>query len=191
MSTPERSAIEPSQGFHSRETALFFAQLDDQSRRLLESIQGITPEELGWQSRPGMNTIGMLLAHNAVAEAWWAAIATAFDNDEAEKALGVTFDEDGMPLPEEGLPPAGLQGKGRSYFEETLGRARRFAKERFAGLSDADMEREILRTRADGTQRLVTVRWILYHMLEHFAGHYGQILLLRHAYRAARVPAKV
>jgi hypothetical protein len=26
-------------------------------------------------------------------------------------------------------------------------------------------------------------RWILYHLLEHQAGHYGQILLLRHWYR--------
>jgi hypothetical protein len=27
------------------------------------------------------------------------------------------------------------------------------------------------------------MRWVLYHMLEHFSGHYGQILLLRHQYR--------
>jgi hypothetical protein len=31
---------------------------------------------------------------------------------------------------------------------------------------------------------VVTLRWTLYHMLEHLAGHYGQILLLRHQYRA-------
>ncbi len=29
------------------------------------------------------------------------------------------------------------------------------------------------------------MRWVLYHMLEHFSGHYGQILLLRHLYRDA------
>jgi hypothetical protein len=29
----------------------------------------------------------------------------------------------------------------------------------------------------------VSRRWILYHLLEHQAGHYGQILLLRHQYR--------
>ena len=39
------------------------------------------------------------------------------------------------------------------------------------------------RRRADGSFRNLNVRWILYHVLEHQAGHYGQMLLLRHEYR--------
>jgi hypothetical protein len=30
------------------------------------------------------------------------------------------------------------------------------------------------------------VGWALYHAIEHFAGHYGQVNLLRHQYRAMR-----
>ena len=39
-------------------------------------------------------------------------------------------------------------------------------------------------------QRIYAIRWYLYHILEHFSGHYGQILLLRHLYKTAHVPAK-
>jgi len=37
---------------------------------------------------------------------------------------------------------------------------------------------------------VVTPRWTLYHLLEHEAGHYGQILLLRHQARVAAGGAK-
>jgi len=49
------------------------------------------------------------------------------------------------------------------------------------------LERCVVRTRKrDGMRHAQSVRWILYHVLEHQAGHYGQILLLRHQYRDRR-----
>ena len=33
------------------------------ARALIADTRGLTPEALGWQPAPGMNTIGMLLAH--------------------------------------------------------------------------------------------------------------------------------
>ena len=41
------------------------------------------------------------------------------------------------------------------------------------------------RTRPDGSRRLFNVRWYFYHVLEHFAGHFGQILMLKHMRRDA------
>ena len=38
-------------------------------------------------------------------------------------------------------------------------------------------------SRRDGSVHETTMRWILYHILEHEAGHYGQINLLAHQYR--------
>jgi hypothetical protein len=38
----------------------------------------------------------------------------------------------------------------------------------------------------DGRRMRFNTRWILHHLLEHFAGHYGQMLLLRHQYRDRR-----
>jgi len=32
---------------------------------------------------------------------------------------------------------------------------------------------------------IMGVRWVLYHMHEHFAGHRGQIQMLRHLYAAS------
>jgi len=40
-------------------------------------------------------------------------------------------------------------------------------------------------TRCDGSNATYTVRWVLYHVLEHEAAHYGQIGLIRHQYRNA------
>jgi hypothetical protein len=49
---------------------------------------------------------------------------------------------------------------------------------------DEDMERTFQRKRPDGEVRERNVRWYYYHVLEHFAGHFGQILLMKHLIRA-------
>ena len=69
MAEALRYLLDASPGFRSREVALFVAQMDDQSHRLREDLTGIDPPELAWQPAPGTNTIGMLLAHIAIAEA--------------------------------------------------------------------------------------------------------------------------
>ena len=53
------------------------------------------------------------------------------------------------------------------------------------GIEDGVLSPVFQRTRRNGTVEEINVRWVLYHMLEHFSGHYGQILLLRHQYRDA------
>jgi DinB superfamily len=191
MSTVIRSILEPAPGFASQEVASFIAQLDDQLKRLTDATRDMTPEELEWQPRPGTNTMGMLLAHLAIVEVFWTALIVKRDeNYQSEPTLGIGMDDDGMPIPEEGLPPATLAGRDLAFFDDLLARGRAFLKDASKEISASDLEREIPRTRADGTRRLINVRWYYYHVLEHFAGHYGQILLLRHLYRAAQVPAK-
>lgn len=184
MSTPVRRTIEPLEGFRSREIGIFLAQLDDQSRRLSEDLDGITAEELAWQPAPGMNTIGMLLAHLAIVEIWWAGMALDLESPVTEPVIGISVDGDGMPLPGDGRPPAHLAGKDLAYYRDLLLRARAYVRETYARMMDPDLNRTITRTWDEST-RVISVRWILYHTLEHFAGHYGQILLLRHLHRAA------
>lgn len=191
MSTPDRSAIEIPTGYRSKEVGSFIAQMDDQLRLLTEDTRDVTPEELEWQPKPGMNTIGMLLAHNAIVEVFWTLVALKRDEKPmAEPVLGVNMDDDGMPLPEDGAPPATLAGKNLAFYDELLRKARVFLKDLAKGVSDSDLDREVTRTRADGTKRVINVRWYFYHIMEHFSGHYGQMLLLRHLYKAAHVPAK-
>ncbi len=184
MTTVTHSLIRPAEGFRSQEAASFFSQMEDQSLRLGEAIRGISPEELEWQPAPGMNTIGMLLAHNAIAEAFWVQTGLLGEAEfDPRPSIGIGADDDGMPLPPGAEPPAGLKGRAVGYYENLLARARAYCREAAAGLSDADMDRQVTRTRHDGTQRVFNIRWALYHMLEHFSGHFGQILVLRRLYR--------
>ena len=91
-----------------------------------------------------------------------------------------------MPLPSDSGPSAALAGKPLAYFDDLLARARVFTRDAIAALTDADLDRRF-RTpatwQAEGGEFEGTIGWALYHILEHEAGHYGQINLLRHQYR--------
>jgi uncharacterized damage-inducible protein DinB len=99
--------------------------------------------------------------------------------------LGIGVDDDGMPLAAGGLPPETLRGRDLAYHDDLLARARAHTRAAVRELADADLDREIIRRRDDGSTRTLNLRWILYHVVEHQAGHYGQINLLRHLYRLA------
>jgi hypothetical protein len=130
-------------------------------------------------------TIGMLLSHNAIVEVLWSQVGLAGEPVDTEPVLGLdAWTGDGMPMPPEGAPPAHLAGKPLSYYLDLLERARVFAKRKAMVVQDSELELIRRRTRRNGTENEFSVRWVLYHMLEHFAGHYGQILLLRHQYRS-------
>ena len=186
MTSPSRYAIEPPAGFRSRETALFVAQLDDQSRRLTEDTRALTAAALEWQPAPGQNTIGMLLAHIAYWEVFWTRMVLE-DRPmpfEVRDVLGIDRGDIGTPLPPDGSPPAGLAGRDVAWYHDLLARARAHTHAVTRGLADADLEREVTRRRPDGSENTITLRWALYHMLEHLSAHYGQINLVRHLQRA-------
>lgn len=185
MAEVVQSLLRPAEGFRSREAASFYAQLEDQARVLRESVQGMTPQELEWQPERGMNTIGMLLAHNAIVDVFWTQLAIlGIVETDSIPALGISMDDDGMPLAPDAEGPANLKGKPLAYYEDLLARGRAFVKEAWAKVSDADMDKQITRERPDGSKRILSVRWAMYHILEHYAGHRGQIQLLRHLYRS-------
>ena len=185
MSDSIQTFILPAEGFCSREAASSFSQLEDQSKRLLESVRGITSEELEWQPAPGMNTIGMLMAHFAIAEVLWTEKVLLGKKEVDTKAvIGLALHDDGIPLAPDGKPPALLKGKSLAEYEATLAKARAYYREAVSKLSDEDAGRQVTFTRFTGASCTVNIRWVMYHVLEHFAGHFGQVLLLRHLYRA-------
>jgi uncharacterized damage-inducible protein DinB len=195
MSEPQREVIEPVPGCRSREAAIFLAQLQAKRAEMLEDLRGATPAELAWQPAPGMNTIGMLLAHIAIVEVFWTQIGLehmpADGIDEAlAKALDFGVDDDGMPIPPGAAPPATLAGKTLADYETLLRRSSDYSRAVIAKLTDDDIEREFTRRRRSGAQETMNVRWVLYHMLEHEAGHHAQVNLLRHHARLAGVPAR-
>ncbi len=174
-------------GRRSPEVASFFAQLDALSASMVEDLRGAGAAELAWQTQRGHNTIGMLLAHIAIVEVYWTLIAVErYTQETLERVLGIGEYDDGLPLPAGGTPPAALRGKSLAWYVALLRRARSYSRRQAARIGRADLERVITRTRANGQRVRQNIRWILYHVLEHQAGHYGQVLLLRHQYADRR-----
>ncbi len=189
MSRFESHLLAPAAGMQSKQVGEFLWQLDDQTRSLTEDTRGATPEELGWQMAPGMNTIGMLLAHIAVVEVSWVRRGLHEIDDLGDEVLPIGRPETGMPLPEGAAPPAALDGKGLAFFDDLLMRSRDHTRRELAALGDADLDRRFRRRPSADTEMELSIGWMLYHLVEHEAGHYYQINLLRHAYRV-RKPSK-
>lgn len=185
MADVNRRVLEPPAGFACREAGLFMAQLDDLHRRLAESTRSLTPDQLAWQAAPGANTIGMLLAHIAIAEIYWVQIGPlGLGEHQFAEILGIGSDDDGMPLAEGGRPPAALRDKDLGFFDEMLARGRAYTRQAMQGLTTSDLDRIISRRRGGAVEEL-DMRWILYHMVEHLAGHFSQVGQLRHLERIA------
>lgn len=184
----ERLFLPTPKGYRSAEAASFIAQLDDLTRRLFEDLKGATQTELSWAPKRGHNTVGMLLAHLAIVEGFWVHFARhgEYDMPALERILGIGPDDDGIPLAPDGKPPATLRGRTLANYRALLKRSRAYVSSTCRTFTPAGMDKVHLRVRRDGTRAEMDVRWILYHVVEHFSGHYGQILLMRHQYRDRR-----
>ncbi len=164
------------------------ASLDDQLRRLNDTVAGLSVEQLEWRPGPGHNSVGMLLAHLAMVEIWWLTCAP-FGVDErpevyAEYAriIGLSGEDDGMPQPPDGAFPEALRGKTLADYQDMLSKARARVREVLLAWSDADLSLTI-----EMRNKTFARRWMLYHVLEHFAAHYGGIGRLLHDMRDAGV----
>ena len=190
MAPSLQTLLETPPGFRSETVARFLWQLDEQRRALLDDTRGLTPQDLGWQPAPGMNTIGMLLAHIAYAENHLTQVGLEGKaTSDTRAAIGITDEEEGLPLAPGAPPPPTLAGRDLAWFDGLLERARTCTRKVALTLTDQDLARQVRRPRPDGTQRVFNVGWVLYHMLEHEAGHHGQINLLRHLHQTAGAAA--
>lgn len=184
--TDVRSALELPPGYASATVARYVAQLEDQSRRLRAATASLTPADLEWQCAPGANTIGMLLAHVAYAEAHLVAVGLeGRATSDTKSLIGISEADEGMPLAPGAPPSPALAGRDVGFFHAALAKARAELHRVARTLGDSDLAREVVRPRPDGSRRVFTVDWVLYHLLEHHAMHHGQVLLLLHLRRAA------
>jgi hypothetical protein len=163
----------------------FAAQLDDQLALLKRNTAELEVRHLEWQPHLGVNTVGMLLAHFAVVEVWWVRILPRQEletdhNRITREIAGIGVDDDGMPLPPGGRHPASLAHKALPDYQRMVDAARAATHAELLMWRDADLS---------GTYAVrdlaITREWTLYHVLEHFCGHHGQILSLKHLMRDA------
>jgi hypothetical protein len=167
-----------------RTVGIFAAQLDDLLARVKRAVDGFTVEQLEWQLHPGMNSIGMLLAHCAVVEAFWLLVAPTGipvepdGNERIKELIGIRGNEDGLPLPPEGIHPASLAGKSLNEYLGMLDAARTAAHGELRTWTDDDLD-----TFFNVEDYRISRAWVLYHVLEHLAAHAGQVLMLKHIMR--------
>lgn len=181
--------LKPPRGYNPRTQAkigLFAAQLDDQLKRLKATVEGLSVKQLEWQKRRGMNTIGMLLAHIAVAELWWINVAAKglpWKPDGEKAILKVCgFEDDGIPLKPNEKHTKYLKGYSLEKYLGVLAKVRRGAHKEMKTWYDRDLDKPFVLHK-----RQFTKAWILYHVLEHLAAHFGQILMIKHMMRDAGV----
>ena len=179
----------PLPGFRSAAVSRYVWQLDAQRTSLLANVEGLPSAELHWQPHPGMNTIGMLLAHIAYAECHLAQIGLeGRATSDTKSVIGITEEDEGLPLAPGAPPSPALRGRTLADFLDLLSRARAYTTRIASALSDEDLERRIERpARPDGTRRTFNVGWVFYHLIEHEAGHRAQINLVRHLHRIRTV----
>lgn len=185
MTVVERKLIVP-EGYDSSRNprvASFAAQFEELTTRLKRDTADLETRHLEWQLRPGMNTIGMLLAHLAIVEIWWIRLAphgpTPEESETAMKEiLGIGGDDDGLPLAAGGRHPGTLAGKSLADYYRMLDAARATVHAELRTWQDSDLP--VTYALRD---RVISREWTVYHVLEHYAGHYGQILLLKHLMR--------
>ncbi|MCK5127261.1 MAG: DinB family protein [candidate division Zixibacteria bacterium] len=169
-----------------KQIGLFSAQLDDQLSRLKKELKGLTVKQLEWQLKPGMNTIGMLLAHFAIAEVWWILIASKelpWETKGKQKLIKVCgLEDDGIPLATDGLHPKYLKGFSLDKYLKILNKSRRAVRKELKTWRDRDLNKFYTVDKMQATPAST-----IYHVLEHFCGHFGQILLLKHLLRDAKL----
>jgi uncharacterized damage-inducible protein DinB len=180
MSETRRLTIDLAPEYRSREAASFVAQLNNQSDRLKRHSRNLDRNLLAWQIAPGVNTIGMLMTHMAIWEVYW--IRRVLENDpnaeaHVESVLGINTKASNMPIEAKGNPPASLF-QDIAFFDDLLKRARDYTTKVSMLIEDGAMEVDV-DISSDGDSVTATPRWALYHVLEHFCGHFGQMLLLR------------
>lgn len=184
LTLPRAPTLSPTVG-------LMVAQLDDQLRRLHAFLEDWKITHLEWQAKPGRNTAGMLLAHIAILELVWMHLASGGSRDTREArvraSLGIGLEADGIPIAADGRHSAALAGRSTEEYLGWLDRARAVTREIAGSWRDEDLDHTF---EAHGHR--FSRAWVLYHLLEHFSAHFGQIALLGHMMRDNRgkVPAR-
>lgn len=160
------------------EIALHFAELQALRAPLERCVAGMSVEDLDWTPAAGMNSVGTLLLHSAAVELSWL----------REEVLGEEFPAAAVELRRHrdamlgpgGLPPS--RGLPLEFYLDQLSAVRASTRATLAGFSDQDLA-SFHRDAGTGNAEF-SLRWILYHLVEHMAHHAGQIGLLRHLRRA-------
>jgi uncharacterized damage-inducible protein DinB len=132
----------------------------------MKRVDGLTKKELDFTpDEENIESIGTLLLHIAAVE--WSWIFEDMDNLEMDYEKW----KHAFPLREK-IPQ--LKGKGLKFYTERLDEVREEVNERISELSDSELGHLV-----ELDQAVVSIEWILFHIIEHEAMHIGQISMLK------------
>ena len=158
-------SLEMDEGLDPR-LAQISAMLQKVREKLLKRIAGLTKKELDYTpDESSVETIGTLLLHIAAVE--WSWIFEDMDG------LEMDYEKWKFAFPlREDIPQ--IKGKGLKFYIDRLTEVREEVLERISELSDNELGHLI-----ELDQAVVSIEWILFHIVEHEAMHIGQISVLK------------
>jgi uncharacterized damage-inducible protein DinB len=167
MTENEKELISLDKGLNlSSRLALLLTMLEKVREKLLKKIEGLTMEELDYTpDETTVESIGTLLLHIAGVE--WGWIFGDIDGQEVEyerwkQAFALSLD-----IPQ-------INRMELNYYMDILKDTRESIMSRLGKMKDSDLD-----TIISSEDRLVTIEWILFHLIEHEAMHLGQISVLK------------
>jgi uncharacterized damage-inducible protein DinB len=164
----ETLAIAPSTGAHA-EIGRYLWMMEAVRAITKRDIEGISQAALDWSAAPAANSIGTLLYHIALVEADWLymdALAQPFPPEIASLLTHDSRDARGHL--------AVITGVTLAEHLARLDTVRAFFLAEFGAMS-----LETFRTLRTLPEYHVTPEWIAYHLIEHEAGHRGEIATIR------------
>ena len=135
---------------------------------LLDAVRALPHTHFDFKPRPEMLTARQVILHIAEAELWW--VRSILDGE--------------PPLPDDVAAHADPAQGWETIYDAPDHNALLFRLEeahrhtqRWFGLPAAELAKTRVRKRADGTERTLTVHWILDHVQEHELHHRAQLNL--------------
>lgn len=157
---------------------LIWGMLEDVRKVSLKGIEGLTKEQLFEEPISGEYPIGAYLFHFAEAELFWLEIAS---ETEQPKVLKEEIFSNNWFDPSEENPKPPTKPLEIEDYLKGLQKVRNRLKDFVFGLKDSDLEKFVpLQKTLKNVEEPweISIKWILYHLIEHEAHHRGQMLTL-------------
>jgi uncharacterized damage-inducible protein DinB len=151
--------------------------LEDTRKHTLDSLDGLSITDLDTVPPGADNTIGVLLYHIALIEADWLYVE-ALDNRPIPPEIEALFP---LAARDKQSQLSSIHGLSLEEHLQRLETVRNALLEEFKSMTLEDFRRP----RHFPGQYDVTPEWVLYHLMEHEAGHRGHIQTLRRLLRSA------
>lgn len=164
---PEELTLHQPAGY-APQIAGWIAGMQDLRQQTLKAVHGLSPAQLEHLPTNFDNSIGSLLYHIAAVEIGWLYVEVLEQEFPAESHRWFTTDRD-----ESGRLLA-ITGETLEHHLARLDYVRKELLTVFAGMDASDFRRARVLP-----EYHVTPEWVLYHLLEHEAGHLAQIKMLR------------